>query len=407
MSRAISEGLAAARRQCDTPYHRERRRQQREPVGTQDQLVSDDVQIRLDQLLKSDDRHADQVDDFDTDNPTQHNYTQDQVARDDDDYAHDLLDQLLLTGDGELSDIVAVPNVLELEHKDNDDHRESQGKATGRDGVTDCVMCLYPLDGDAWVCDQDSCRQPYHHECIKRTFPVDPRCCNCRVYVYLEVEDDDVIIAKHVAAPPTCVVCLRVITDVVLEGPQCSHTVDYECLVAYNAQYLRNIRARDLQCPACSQPGKDVRKLTISSQQQLIKEIMCIIIVITSNLILGVIMLSRIVRVEIIHLVRMPIIRLEQLVQPNLHIIRHQLVLGSNGLPLLTTSLSVVWCVALPPRCSQLVPVLDAIGEIAAPTPSLMARDMVPVPLDPMPIHVTKLARGRRDTAEASLLVQP
>ncbi|KAF4133104.1 hypothetical protein GN958_ATG17700 [Phytophthora infestans] len=137
---------------------------------------------------------------------------------------------------------------------------------------------------------------------------------------------------------------------------------------------------------------------------------MCIIIVITSNLISGVIMLSRIVRVEIIHLVRpiMPIIRLEQLVQPILHIVRsHQLFLGSNGLPLQTTSLSVVCCVALSPRCSQLVPVLDAIGEIAAPTPSLMARDMVPVPLDPMPTHVTKLARGRRDTAAASLLVQP
>eukprot|EP00644_Phytophthora_capsici_P007312 jgi/Phyca11/16584/fgenesh1_pg.PHYCAscaffold_21_\ len=38
-----------------------------------------------------------------------------------------------------------------------------------------------------------------------------------------------------------------VITGVVLEGPQCSHTVDYECLVAYNAQYLRTIRSRDLQ----------------------------------------------------------------------------------------------------------------------------------------------------------------
>ncbi|KAF4137731.1 hypothetical protein GN958_ATG13078 [Phytophthora infestans] len=40
----------------------------------------------------------------------------------------------------------------------------------------------------------------------------------------------------------------------VLEEPQCSHTANYECLLAYSAQYLRNIRARDLQCPACSQP---------------------------------------------------------------------------------------------------------------------------------------------------------
>ncbi|KAI9992181.1 hypothetical protein PInf_017566 [Phytophthora infestans] len=353
MSRAISEG--------------------REPVGTQDQLVSDDVQIRLDQLLKSDDRHADQVDDFDTDNPTQHNYTQDQVARDDDDYAHDLLDQLLLTGDGELSDIVAVPNVLELEHKDNDDHRESQGAQ-----MIKFIRKMGARNTSRRVVTENQAR-------LRGATVLPIASCACILSMVMH----------------------GVITDVVLEGPQCSHTVDYECLVAYNAQYLRNIRARDLQCPACSQPGKDVRKLTISSQQQLIKEIMCIIIVITSNLILGVIMLSRIVRVEIIHLVRMPIIRLEQLVQPNLHIIRHQLVLGSNGLPLLTTSLSVVWCVALPPRCSQLVPVLDAIGEIAAPTPSLMARDMVPVPLDPMPIHVTKLARGRRNTAAASLLVQP
>ncbi|KAF4133842.1 hypothetical protein GN958_ATG17179 [Phytophthora infestans] len=118
--------LAAARRQRDAAYHRERRRLQRESVGTQEQLVGpDDVQGRLDQLLESDDRHdrSDQVDDFDTDNPTQHDYTRDQAARDDDDYAHDLLDQLLLTGDDELSDIVAVPSFLEQKHQDNDESR--------------------------------------------------------------------------------------------------------------------------------------------------------------------------------------------------------------------------------------------------------------------------------------------
>ncbi|KAI9989709.1 hypothetical protein PInf_019995 [Phytophthora infestans] len=135
MSRAISEGhrnqLAAARRQRDAAYHRERRRLQRESVGTQEQLVGpDDVQGRLDQLLESDDRHdrSDQVDDFDTDNPTQHDYTRDQAARDDDDYAHDLLDQLLLTGDDELSDIVArvrpVPGGLSFSDEENDEGSE-------------------------------------------------------------------------------------------------------------------------------------------------------------------------------------------------------------------------------------------------------------------------------------------
>ncbi|KAI9982498.1 hypothetical protein PInf_008454 [Phytophthora infestans] len=300
MSRAISEGAGAAispiASSAGTSWlHRERCRLQRESVGTQDQLVGpDDVQDRLDQLLESDDRHdrSDQVDDFDTDNPTQHDYIRDQVARDDDDYAHDLLDQLLLTGDDELSDIVAVPRFLELEHQDNDDHQASQGaqddqvhqengkaehvqahghqessKATGRDGVSDCVKCLDPLDGETWLRDQDSCRQPYHHECIKRTIPVDPRCSNCRAYVHLEVEDDEVIIVRHVAAPPTCVVCLRDITGVVLEGPQCSHTVDYECLVAYNAQYLRNFRARDLQCPACSQPFQVPGELSFRDEE--------------------------------------------------------------------------------------------------------------------------------------------
>ncbi|KAI9982682.1 hypothetical protein PInf_008668 [Phytophthora infestans] len=66
---------------------------------------------------------------------------------------------------------------------------------------------------------------------------------------------------RHVAAPPT------VITGVVLEGPQCSHTADYECLVAYNAQYLRNIRARDLQCPACSQPFPVPGELSFSDEE--------------------------------------------------------------------------------------------------------------------------------------------
>ncbi|ETI33408.1 hypothetical protein F443_19914, partial [Phytophthora nicotianae P1569] len=293
--------IAAARRQRVAAYHRERRRQQRESAGTQDQVVeSDGKQDQLDQLLESDDGQdpSDHVDDCGTDNPTQPDFAQDQVARDDaedqvyDDYAHDLLDQLVMIGDDDLSDIVAMPNLLELEHQDNDNHQEIQGaqddqvrqeneeeehvqapghqessKATGRDGVTDCVICLDPLDGETWVCDQDSCRQPYHRECIKRTIPIDPRCSNCRAYVHLEVDDDEVMIVKNVAAPPKCVVCLKIITGVVLEGPQCSHTVDYECLVTYNAQYLRNIRSRDLQCPACSQPFPVPDELTFSDEE--------------------------------------------------------------------------------------------------------------------------------------------
>ncbi|KAF4133098.1 hypothetical protein GN958_ATG17709 [Phytophthora infestans] len=62
-------------------------------------------------------------------------------------------------------------------------------------------------------------------------------------------------------------VCRRVITDVVLEGPQRSHTVDYECLVAYYTQYLRNIRAHDLQCLAYSQSFPVPGKLTFRDEE--------------------------------------------------------------------------------------------------------------------------------------------
>eukprot|EP00644_Phytophthora_capsici_P013812 jgi/Phyca11/18733/fgenesh1_pg.PHYCAscaffold_40_\ len=75
-----------------------------------------------------------------------------------------------------------------------------------------------------------------------------PRASNYRAYVHLEVEGDKVIIVQHVAAPP-------------------NHTVDYECLVTYNAQYLRNIRSRDLQCPACSQPFPVPEELTFSDEE--------------------------------------------------------------------------------------------------------------------------------------------
>ncbi|EGZ18817.1 hypothetical protein PHYSODRAFT_301321 [Phytophthora sojae] len=105
-----------------------------------------------------------------------------------------------------------------------------------RDGVTDCLICICPLRG------QDTG--------VKH----DPRCANCRAAVQIDVDEDEVVVVKHVPAPPTCFVCNNAITGIVLEGSQCDHKLDYECLISYNRTYLGLTRHRDLLCPECKFP---------------------------------------------------------------------------------------------------------------------------------------------------------
>ncbi|KAF1792233.1 Zinc finger, RING/FYVE/PHD-type [Phytophthora cactorum] len=109
----------------------------------------------------------------------------------------------------------------------------------GREGVTDCSICLSRLEGKLWVCSCDTCRQPYHRECIMQAVVIDPRCGNCREPISIDVDDDEVLVVGHVAAPPKT---------------QCSHTVHLNCLVQYNEQYLNKTRNRDLQYPLCLHP---------------------------------------------------------------------------------------------------------------------------------------------------------
>ncbi|OWZ12935.1 hypothetical protein PHMEG_00013821 [Phytophthora megakarya] len=123
-----------------------------------------------------------------------------------------------------------------------------------RDGVTDCLICMCELDEPVWVCTDGTCRQPYHRECAKNSIEHDPRSANCRTAMEIQLEDDEAMVVQPVAAPRKCIICNEVITGIVLEGTQCSHTVDFECLAAYNYQFLRITRMQDFQCPLCRHP---------------------------------------------------------------------------------------------------------------------------------------------------------
>ncbi|KAG3107938.1 hypothetical protein PI124_g12973 [Phytophthora idaei] len=92
----------------------------------------------------------------------------------------------------------------------------------GREGVTDCSICLSRLEGKLWVCSCDTCRQPYRRECIMQAVVIDPRCGNCREPISIDVDDDEVF--GRWARGSTA---------------------------QYNEQYLNKTRNRDLQYPLC------------------------------------------------------------------------------------------------------------------------------------------------------------
>ncbi|EGZ25600.1 hypothetical protein PHYSODRAFT_326591 [Phytophthora sojae] len=131
----------------------------------------------------------------------------------------DVLD-LLVIADFEWNEIdLGAPPPERQEDQAQGDSQEQDGQdrvedaaenVQWRDGVTDCNICLFPLDSKIWVCERETCRQPYH---------------------------------RHVDAPPTCTVCKRIVTGTMLEGPQCSQIFDYDCLVQYNAQFLEDVQA--------------------------------------------------------------------------------------------------------------------------------------------------------------------
>ncbi|KAG3134541.1 hypothetical protein PC128_g26200 [Phytophthora cactorum] len=106
--------------------------------------------------------------------------------------------------------------------------------------------------------------KPYHRECIMQAVAIDPRCGNCREPISLDVDDDEVLIVGHVAAPPKCNICDRVITGIVLEGPQCSHNVHPNCLVQYNEHdddnnsAINDDNAFDYEEPERASPTRNV-----------------------------------------------------------------------------------------------------------------------------------------------------
>ncbi|KAG3121360.1 hypothetical protein PI124_g2339 [Phytophthora idaei] len=150
------------------------------------------------------------------------------------------------------------------EDPDGDVQDGAEEAVQGREGVRDCSICLSRLEGQLWVCSRDTCRQPYHGECIMQAVAIDPRCGNCREPISLDVDDDEVLVVGHVTAPPKCNICDRVITGIVLEGPQCSHTVHPNCVVQYNERdddnnsAINDDNAFDYEEPERASPTRNV-----------------------------------------------------------------------------------------------------------------------------------------------------
>ncbi|KAF4128304.1 hypothetical protein GN958_ATG22497 [Phytophthora infestans] len=72
----------------------------------------------------------------------------------------------------------------------------------------------------------------------------------------MEVENDEVIIVRHIPARPTCFICGHNDDngDIIQEGPQCPHQCGIQCLRVFNMVNLSENRAAHFKCPACMQP---------------------------------------------------------------------------------------------------------------------------------------------------------
>ncbi|GMF43795.1 unnamed protein product [Phytophthora fragariaefolia] len=214
-----------ARRRRDATWHRRRRNQgQSDTRHTEDSI--DDGQIEetshLDQLLQEDDEDDDEVEDGSI-NIQENGNNEEAVGQD-----------LLELADFKWSEIDldapaiftldADGSILDVDHESNEERVEDEADCLGpRNGANDCRICLRS-------------------------------CGNCRDTINLDVEEDEAVVVGHVPAPPTCLICKRIIQGIVLEGPQCDHKMDYDCLRAYNEQYLGQTRHQDFLCPACQYP---------------------------------------------------------------------------------------------------------------------------------------------------------
>ncbi|KAG3057713.1 hypothetical protein PI124_g2525 [Phytophthora idaei] len=147
-----------------------------------------------------------------------------------------LLDELLMSSDWEGGDAVDMPaqthphsedSVIEFGVPSQNNSENCHDDVNARGGVVDFTICGDALDGRIWVCG----------------FPVQ-----------LDVADAEVLVIGHVLTLLKRFVCDKVTTGIVLEGSQCSHTADYDCLRWYNARYLGKTRNMDLLCLVCKYP---------------------------------------------------------------------------------------------------------------------------------------------------------
>jgi hypothetical protein len=173
----------------------------------------------------------------------------------------DSSDQLENIGPSQnVEDSTPAPDVQPPGEEFGESHLQGYGDVRPRDNVTDCIVCLCPLvcegNGHAqlWVCSYPSCRQPLHRNCAESGYEHDTRCPNCRREMEFNVSDDEVLVVGHIPPPPTCQQCHQVIRGIVLEGSQCSHTFDYDCLVLFNAEVLQITATSNFACPACRYP---------------------------------------------------------------------------------------------------------------------------------------------------------
>ncbi|GMG17032.1 unnamed protein product [Phytophthora fragariaefolia] len=114
---------------------------------------------------------------------------------------------------------------------------------------------MFTQDADGSISDVDhESNEERVEDQADSCLPHDPRCGNCRDTINLDVDEDEAVVVGHVSAPPTCLICKGVIQGIVLEGPQCDHKMDCDCLRAYNEQYLGQTRQQDFLCPACQYP---------------------------------------------------------------------------------------------------------------------------------------------------------